>query len=224
MQGNWNNKQAYCRCRFPQEYALVNEIDHPKVVYLREAEIAEPIDEWLLTAFGPAQVARTVEALTKVTPDPEQPARIDLSKKIAECDRKLVQYRATLDAGGDPIEINDEKKRKANFEEEFKAISRGGRLDHDEIIKIIGRVGDLTVAINRADPMDRAELYREIGLKMVYIPQKQLVEARLEPDPHMCRWSVSEGCHEPLTHAASSWWARTGWTSDRDALNPHKHG
>ena len=201
MQGNWNNKQAYYRCRFPEEYALVNEIDHPKVVYLREAEIAERIDEWLLTAFGPGQVARTIEALTQVAPDSEQSVRIELSKKIAGCDRKQAQYRAALDAGGDPIEIsgwiNDEKKKRAGFEEEFKAVSRGGRLEHDEIVKIIEKIGDLTVAINRADPADKAELYREIGLKMVYFPQKQLVEARLEPDPHMCKWFVSEGGLEP---------------------------
>jgi site-specific DNA recombinase len=57
MQGNWNNRQAYYRCRFPQEYALVNELDHPKVVYLREAEILEPIDAWLATAFAPGRIA-----------------------------------------------------------------------------------------------------------------------------------------------------------------------
>jgi hypothetical protein len=30
MRGNWNNQQAYYRCRFPEEYALVNELDHPR--------------------------------------------------------------------------------------------------------------------------------------------------------------------------------------------------
>ncbi|WP_420540712.1 hypothetical protein [Nonomuraea roseoviolacea] len=24
MQGNWNNRQAYYRCRFPAQYAIVN--------------------------------------------------------------------------------------------------------------------------------------------------------------------------------------------------------
>ncbi|WP_218671136.1 zinc ribbon domain-containing protein [Microbispora sp. GKU 823] len=40
MQGNWNNDQAYYRCRYPAEYALANDVDHPKVVYLREADVA----------------------------------------------------------------------------------------------------------------------------------------------------------------------------------------
>ncbi|WP_281273821.1 recombinase family protein [Actinomadura pelletieri] len=44
MQGNWNNDQAYYRCRFPAEYALANKIVHPKTVYLREAEIIGDID------------------------------------------------------------------------------------------------------------------------------------------------------------------------------------
>jgi site-specific DNA recombinase len=32
MQGSWNNGQAYYRCRFPEQYALANRVDHPKVV------------------------------------------------------------------------------------------------------------------------------------------------------------------------------------------------
>ena len=54
------------------------------------------------------------------------------------------------------------------------------------------RIGDLVTAVNEAEPDDKAELYRELGLKMVYRPQKQVVEARLVPDPHMCKWFVSE--------------------------------
>jgi site-specific DNA recombinase len=36
MQGQYSHDAAYYRCRFPQEYALANTIDHPHSVYLRE--------------------------------------------------------------------------------------------------------------------------------------------------------------------------------------------
>ena len=51
--------------------------------------------------------------------------------------------------------------------------------------------------IVKADPSDKADLYKEIGLQMTYRPQKQLVEARLVTGPHMCDRFVSEGGLEP---------------------------
>jgi site-specific DNA recombinase len=89
MQGNWNNKQAYYRCRFPEQYALANKIDHPKVVYLREAEILEPIDEWLASAFSPTRINATIATLAEHAPDSEDTAKSEIKKKIADCDRKL---------------------------------------------------------------------------------------------------------------------------------------
>lgn len=29
MQGNWAHNEAYYRCRYPQEYAVANTLDHP---------------------------------------------------------------------------------------------------------------------------------------------------------------------------------------------------
>ncbi|MDR8409489.1 zinc ribbon domain-containing protein [Nonomuraea sp. 3-1Str] len=53
MQGNWNNDQAYYRCRYPAEYALANKVDHLKTVYLREAEILSDVDTWLRLTYYP---------------------------------------------------------------------------------------------------------------------------------------------------------------------------
>jgi site-specific DNA recombinase len=61
--GNWNNDQAYYRCRFPAEYALANRVDHPKTVYLREADVTGPLDAWLGQAFDPARMDATLALL-----------------------------------------------------------------------------------------------------------------------------------------------------------------
>jgi DNA invertase Pin-like site-specific DNA recombinase len=187
MQGNWNNQQAYYRCRFPQEYALVNEYDHPKVVYLREAEILEPIDAWLATAFAPERIATTVETLAAQAADSGETAAHELRKQLARQDRKLTQYRAALDAGADPVEvtrwINDAQKERAKLEGELRAVPHGESIDQEEIIEMLEHAGDLTQAITAADPLDKADLYQQLGLKMTYHPQKQLVEAQVIPEP-----------------------------------------
>ncbi|WP_206185060.1 recombinase family protein, partial [Thermoactinospora rubra] len=190
MQGNWNNKQAYYRCRFPDEYALVNNIVHPKVVYLREAEILKPIDQWLQTAFGPDRIQSVIHALTACTPDTDEAARTDLTKKITACDRKLTQYRAALDAGADPVEvtrwINETKQERARLEGDLRTTPRQQRLSQEEIIELLQRVGDLAQAVVAADPGDKAELYKQLGLKMTYYPQRQLVEAKRHSRSSAC--------------------------------------
>jgi hypothetical protein len=60
MTGNWNNDQAYYRCRFPAEYALANRVDHPKTVYLREADVTGKARPWLGQAFGPGSLDATL--------------------------------------------------------------------------------------------------------------------------------------------------------------------
>jgi hypothetical protein len=59
MQGNHVRGDVYYRCRFSQEYALANRVDHPRNVLLREDVLVEPIDRWLAQAFAPAHRERT---------------------------------------------------------------------------------------------------------------------------------------------------------------------
>jgi hypothetical protein len=61
MTGNWNNDQAYYRCRFPTQYALANQVDHPKTVYLREADVLSRLDTWLGQTFAPASLDATFD-------------------------------------------------------------------------------------------------------------------------------------------------------------------
>ncbi|MFV2104953.1 zinc ribbon domain-containing protein, partial [Micromonospora sp. LOL_024] len=44
MQGQHSHGVAYYRCRFPQEYALANRVDHPRNVILREETLINPLD------------------------------------------------------------------------------------------------------------------------------------------------------------------------------------
>ena len=104
MQGHWANGAPYYRCRFPSEYALANRVRHPLNVTLRQDAVLDPLDAWLASKFAPRHLAGTIEELAARRPPDGAitPGRHEIAARIAECDRKLAQYRAALDAGGDP--------------------------------------------------------------------------------------------------------------------------
>ncbi|MEU6718683.1 recombinase family protein [Nonomuraea sp. NPDC046802] len=187
MQGNWNNQQAYYRCRFPNQYAILNDLHHPKAVYLREAKILDEVDGWLATAFGPDARERTIAAMTEQAIAPNETALFDLRKQLSKCDRKLSRYRSVLDAGGDPIEIfswiNEIKNERARLEEEQRTVPAVQPTSVAEIRSMIEEIGYLVRLIGEADSGDKAELYMRLGLKLTYYPEKQYLEARIEPEP-----------------------------------------
>ncbi|MGW6494978.1 recombinase family protein [Nonomuraea angiospora] len=199
MQGNWNNRQAYYRCRFPAQYAIVNELDHRKAVYLREAEILDEVDGWLATSFGPDSLERTIAAMAEHVIDPNEAALIDLRKRLSRCDRKLSQYRSALDAGGDPIEIsswiNETKSERARLEGELKAAPAAQRISVAEIRSMIEEVGDLVRLVGEAEADDKAELYTQLDLKLMYYPKSNMWRPGSNRNPHMCVRCVSEGGH-----------------------------
>jgi len=94
MQGQWNHDAAYYRCRYPQEYALANAVEHPRNVYLAEREVLPALDDWLARAFTPRAIETTIDALFSSQPDlvPE-PDTAASDEVIAECDAKLARYR-----------------------------------------------------------------------------------------------------------------------------------
>src|SRR5215468_10038980 len=63
MQGEWNHDAAYYRCRFPNQYALANKINHPRNVYLREDALTPALHRWLTQIFAPARLNTLIEQL-----------------------------------------------------------------------------------------------------------------------------------------------------------------
>jgi site-specific DNA recombinase len=62
---------------------------------------------------------------------------------------------------------------------------------------MLADLGDLARVVVQAEAVDKAKLYRELGLRLTYRPQKQLVEATVIPGLDMCKRLVSEGGLEP---------------------------
>jgi hypothetical protein len=200
MQGNWAHGQAYYRCRFPNEYALANKVDHRLNVYLREADILEPMDAWLADAFAPHRIQHSLAALERSQLGTDADAQA-IHRTLAECDRKLARHRAALEAGADPKLIagwsREVQTQRAAAEARLAHItgSRGTcpRMSRDEIHTLVDAVGGLLSILHAADAADKAEVYRQLGLRLTYDDETHTVLAESLPTPPVGVLVVSEG-------------------------------
>jgi site-specific DNA recombinase len=203
MQGHWANAAPYYRCRFASEYALANRVHHPLNVTLRQDTLLEPLDAWLASKFEPRHLPATIDELAAATsarPEPP-PEEDEINTKIAECDRKLTQYRATLDAGADPAIvarwITETEAERAKYQATKCATPQRAApsMSRDEIESIVTALSDLLTVLRRADPADKAEIYTQLGLRLTYHPSDRTVraEAHISPAQHWQFESVRGG-------------------------------
>lgn len=196
MQGQHSHGVAYYRCRFPQEYALVNKIDHPRNVIMREDILITPLDTWLAQQFGPLQrrhtIATLIEQATVGAPTPAPAAAPGPTG--AEIDAKLARYRAALKAGADPAVVTAwiaeaQAERRLITQQQApstKPAEAVQQWSEGDIIKIVEELGDVVAALRDAEPEHKLDVYRNLGLNLTYDPQTQTVRAGIDPAAH--RW------------------------------------
>ncbi|MEU5789753.1 recombinase family protein [Micromonospora purpureochromogenes] len=191
MQGQYNHGDAYYRCRFPQEYALANQVPHPRNVYLREDALTDPLDTWLASAFAPHRIEQTITAMADAQPLDHPSATSPAAQTIInECDAKLERYRAALDAGADPAVVTgwiaqtqaERARAKAHLQTNSGTTPR--RMSRAEITTLMTALGDITTVLRDADPADKAEVYRQLGLRLAYHPETQTVRAEVDLSAH----------------------------------------
>lgn len=122
----------------------------------------------------------------------------EATRKIPEYDRKLAQHRAALDAGASPAtvaaRIAETEAERARYEVGLRqvATSTRPRMTEAEIRSIVDKLTDIARVLSDADPNDKSEIFRQLGLKLIYHLGRRLVEAGIKPTA--CGFStVSEG-------------------------------
>jgi len=196
MQGNWNNGQAYYRCRYPAEYALANRIGHPKTVYIQEAEIVPALDTWLAQVFGREHIEETLDALLAAQSYPvADDARLATGRRtLAECHVKLERYRAALEAGADPAVVTTWIREVTEFrqraEREMRSAAPATGWHREDLRALIEATADLVPVLRTADATRKAELYGTLGLDLTYHARERRVTVEAELD--MCRVRVGE--------------------------------
>lgn len=197
MQGNWNNGEAYYRCRYPSEYALANQVDHPRTIYVRESQIVPALDTWLARVFHPEHLEETLDALVaSQTESVADEARLVAARRtLAECDAKLDRYRKALEAGTDPAvvaawirEVTEIRRR---TQREMRLAAPAPLWGREELRALVEALGDLVGVLRTADPAKKAELYGGLGLALTYDPNARRVT--VEADLAMCRDRVGGG-------------------------------
>jgi site-specific DNA recombinase len=105
MQGQHSHDVAYYRCRYPQEYALANRVDHPKNVIMREDTLITPLDTWIARELAPQRRDHTIATIAQQSGAglPAAPTHAVYDNLVATYHAKIARYRAALDAGADPV-------------------------------------------------------------------------------------------------------------------------
>ena len=105
--------------------------------------------------------------------------------KIADAGRKMTRYKAAIDAGCDLGEIStwirDAKAQRLAAEAELRRATTRTRMTRQQITDLISEVSDLAATLRGADSEMAAEAYRQIGLRLTYYPDKQIVRAAAAP-------------------------------------------
>ncbi|MFF0624196.1 recombinase family protein [Streptomyces sp. NPDC004296] len=189
MQGTFNNGKPHYRCRYTAEYAKNTAFDHPLTVYVREELILPELDKWIATTFAPGRLTATLRAMqeTQSTAAPATTAATTARRTITECDRRLTQYRAALDAGADPRLatewINRTQREKAAAQQELLAATAVAPeiLTAEQIDHMVSELGAMTDRLLAAAPERKQPLYEEFGLTLILDMQKRVVTIESQP-------------------------------------------
>jgi hypothetical protein len=113
----------------------------------------------------------------------------EAASKVAECDRKLAHYRAALDAGASPATvvgwIAETEAEKARYAVSLRQAPKARkRMTEQEIRSVVDKLAKIAHVLADADPNDKSEIFRQLGLKLTYHPGRRIVEASITPAPH----------------------------------------
>ena len=67
------------------------------------------------------------------------------------------------------------------------------QVSRDDIAAIVAALSDPPQVLRDADPADKADIYAQLGLTLIYQPEERLVQATIKPGLNMHNGFVSEG-------------------------------
>jgi hypothetical protein len=168
------------RCEFGSTRSIPPDLDHPPTVYVREDAIVTKLDEWLADIVTP-------EALAAAQGRPPQIAAHDEATRarIADCDLRIRRLTASVEEAGMPsewiaarvVELRAERDR---LEATLQDRRSWRPLTPGEIKAMADVLGGLISILQEASPEDRAAVYKELGLRLDYHPDKRRVVAAVD--------------------------------------------
>jgi hypothetical protein len=194
MSGQRNHDRAHYRCRYPTEYALANEVDHPRTVYVREDEVVPALDAWLASLFDPEHRDETCRQLAAASGPTDAAAVEAARRKLEDCDDRLVKYRAALDNGADPTIVATwiaEVQVDRQMAERTLQSTGAAVLTVEDVRAIVEELGDLASVLATAKGAAKAKLYADLGIQLTYRPTERIVA--VEASPAVCQSACRRG-------------------------------
>jgi hypothetical protein len=116
--------------------------------------------------------------------------------RVSEYDAKIAKYRAALEAGADPKLVTTWIAEAQAARQRAIALRPKPSPQDDEILRLTARdlerildqLGDLVAALRSADPEQKLDLYRALGLQRTYQPDTRTVHAVVDLGEH--RWDL----------------------------------
>ena len=213
MQGHWTHGQAYYRCKFRNDYPD-GDLEHPKNVYVKKTPWSAA------STHGSPNSSTTTTSTTPATrlagvsePDPDAEEReAGLRAAIADCDRKLANYRALLDHE-DAVTvaaswIADTQRERKNLERQLGHQVPGDQLTPAQVKALVNALKDIVDVLADAEPADKAELYDQLGISLALRPRRnrhrQVASAwgnrtcrRGDLNPHAPKGTSPSICYRP---------------------------
>jgi site-specific DNA recombinase len=161
MGGHTIRAETRYRCRYPLEYSLANEVDHPRTVLVREDWIVEALDAWLLQLFEPDRIEETVAELAAAGgPTHADAASLDAAQRqLVDCDGRLAKYRAALEHGTDATVVGtwiaEVQGERLAAERKLAEAQPSPMMTAADFARIIEELGDLRPVLADADPVSR---------------------------------------------------------------------
>lgn len=157
------------RCEFGSRRSIPSDLDHPSTVYVREDAVVLHLDAWLAEIVTPEALAASQEV-------PADIAARDaaIAAALADCDVRIERLLESIESGVEPGLIGP-RVQKLQRERERLQVRLGTqagwrRLSAREVSAWAEDLGGLVRVLERAVPEQRARVYTELGLKLVYHP------------------------------------------------------
>lgn len=109
-----------------------------------------------------------------------------VKRKAPLAPKTLARYRTALEAGTDPQLVAtwtaEVQAAKAQAMASSRKATSRRRMTKQEIRDLVTALGNIRAVLADAEPADKAEVYRQLGLKLTYDPGKRTVGAEIALD------------------------------------------
>jgi hypothetical protein len=182
--GSTRQTRTYYRCAarsiVPGAPALA---DHPKNVYLPEAALVGPLNEWLARLFDEVNLDAMVASLA--ASQSIDRGRNAAQQRLHDAEARVRRLQAAIAAGVDPAAlveaINETQAQREAAQVELQHTAAPDAMSSEDIYALIKSLGEIAPLLNHADPALLAELYEALRLEMTYDAEAKTVSVTIRP-------------------------------------------